>query len=80
MTSNETRLTVVIFDIIISEGLSFNTDQKPQIEKVLDSEINFSKVYQLPNRNLIYKDIMDVIHDYNTESNLSLIKKESELF
>ena len=35
MTSNYTRLTVVISDIIISEGLSFNIHQKPMFKKVL---------------------------------------------
>ena len=30
MTSNETRLTVAIADLIISEGLSFNIYQKPR--------------------------------------------------
>ena len=36
MTSNETRLTVAIADIIISEGLSFNLSQKPRFKKVLE--------------------------------------------
>ena len=45
--------------------------------------LNFSKAvsksYQHSNRNLIYKDILDVIHDQNMERNLSLIKKESHI-
>ena len=36
MTSHETRLTVAISDLIISEGLSFNLSQKPRFKKVLD--------------------------------------------
>ena len=35
MTSNETRLTLAISDIIISEGLCFNPDQKPRFKEVL---------------------------------------------
>ena len=75
MTSNETRLTVAIADLIISEGLSFNISHKPRFKKVLDLAINESKFYQPPNRKLIYKDILDVIHDHNMERNLSLIEK-----
>ena len=75
-TSNETRLTVVISDLIIYEGLSFNISQKHRLNKVLDLARAVSKSYQPPNRNLIYKDILDVIHDQNMEKNLSLIKKE----
>ena len=63
MTSNETRLTVAITDIIVYEGLSFNISQKPRFKKVLDLERNVSKCFQPSNRNLIYKDILDVIHD-----------------
>ena len=80
MTSNQTHLTVVIADIIISEGLSFNISQKPRLQKVLDFEINVSKSYQPPYRKLIYKNLFDVIHYQNIESNLILIKKESDLF
>ena len=39
-----------------------------------------SKSYQPPSRNLISKDILYVIHDQNMERNLSLIKKESDIF
>ena len=39
-----------------------------------------SKCYQPPNRKLISKDLLDVIHDNNTERNLSLIEKESDIF
>ena len=80
MTSNETCITVAIADLVISEGLSFDTSQKPRFKKVLYLERTLSKSYQPPNRNLIYKDILDVIHDHNMESNLILIKKESDIF
>ena len=46
MTCNETRLTVAIADLIISEGLSFNLSQKPMFNKVLDLERIVSKIYQ----------------------------------
>ena len=35
MTSNDTRLTVAIIDLVISEGLSFNLSQKPRFKKLL---------------------------------------------
>ena len=74
-TYNETRLAVAIYDIIISEGLYFNISKKPRFKKVLDLARTVSKSYQPPNRNLISKDLLDVIHDQNMERNLSLIKK-----
>ena len=42
--------------------------------RVLDLEITVSKSYQPPNRNILSKDILDVVHDQNTERKLSLIK------
>ena len=80
MTSNETRLTVAIADIIISEGLSFTLSQKPRFKKVLELARTVSKFYQPPNRKLISKVLLDVIHDQNMERNLSLIEKESDIF
>ena len=80
MTSNETRLTVAIADLIISEGLSFNLSKKPRFKKVLESARNVSKCYHPPNKKLISKDLLDVIHDQNMEKKLSLIEKESEIF
>ena len=53
MTSNETRLTVAIADLIISEGLSFNLAQKSRFKKMFDLARNVSKYYQPPNRKLI---------------------------
>ena len=47
---------------------------------MLDLAINVSKGYQSPNRNIICKNLLDVIHDQNMERNLSLIKKESDIF
>ena len=80
MTSNKTRLAIAITDIIISEGISFNISQKPTFEKVLYLARNVSKFYQPPNRNIISKDLLDVIHDQNTERNLISIQKESDIF
>ena len=80
ITSNETLITVAIADPIISEGLSFNLAPKTRFKKVLDLEINVSKGYQNSNIKLISKDIMDLIHDQNMESNLNLIKKDSDIF
>ena len=80
MTSNKTRFTVAISDIIISESLYFNLDQKHWFKKVLGLSIKFSKCYEPPNRNTLYKGLMDVIHDQNVVRNLILIKKESDIF
>ena len=52
MTSNETRLTVAIADLIISEGLSFNLAQKHRFKKVLELARTVSKCYQLPKKSL----------------------------
>ena len=75
MNSNETRLTVTIYDIIISEGLSLNIAQKYRFKKVIDLEITVSKCYQPPNRKLTSKDILDIIHDQNMERNLIWLRK-----
>ena len=80
ITSNETRLNIAIADIIISEGLSFNTAQKPRFKKILELARNVSKTYIPSNRNLIYKEIIDVIHEHNTKKNLAMIKKEAGIF
>ena len=79
MTSNETRLTVAIADLIISEGLSFNISHKYRFKKLLELAWTVSKFYQPPNRKLISKDILDAIHDQNMERNLVLIVKESDI-
>ena len=62
MTSNETRLTVAIADLIIYEGLSFNLSQKPRFKKVLELARTVSKCYQPPNRKLTSKDLLYVIN------------------
>ena len=55
-----------------------NLSHKPSFKKVLYLAGTMSKFYP-PNRKLISKDILDVIHDHNMERNLSLIKKESDV-
>ena len=61
MSSNETHLTVTIADLIISEGLYFNLDQKPRLKKLLDLSRNISNIYNPPKRNIILKDVLYVI-------------------
>ena len=61
--SNDTCLTIAIADLIISEGLPFNISQKPRFKKVLDLSRNVSKTYIPPNRKLISKELLDVIHE-----------------
>ena len=75
ISSNKTRLTVAINNIIIYEGLSFNIAQNPSFKKVLDLEINVSKCYKTPNIKLTSKYILDVIHDHNMVSNLGWIHR-----
>ena len=43
MSSNETHLTVAIANTIISEGISFNLDQKPRFKEGIDLERKLSK-------------------------------------
>ena len=80
MTCNETRLTVAIANVIICEGISLNLSQKSSVKKLLDLERNVSKFYQPPHRKLTSKDLLDLIHDQNAETKLSLIKKEWDVF
>ena len=41
---------------------------------------NVLQTYIPPNRNLISKELLDVIHEHNMKSNLSMIKNEAETF
>ena len=75
---NEKRLTVAIVDLIISEGLTFNLAIKSLFKKLLNLKINVSKGSWPPNRKLISKDNMDVIHDYIIERKFRLNWKESD--
>ena len=63
ITSNETRLTIAITDLIISEDLTFNLSQKSIFKKVLDFSRNVSKTYIHPNKKLISKELLDVVHE-----------------
>ena len=80
ITSNDTRLTIAIADLIISEGLPFNLAQKPIFKKVLELSRDFLKTYIPPNRKLISKELLDVIHEQNMKRNISMIKKEADIF
>ena len=55
INSNETCLTVGIFDLIISEDLYFNLAHKSIFKKVLDLARNSSKANIPTNRNLTHK-------------------------
>ena len=41
---------------------------------------NVYKKYIHPNRKLISKELLDVIHEHNIKSNLAMIKKEADIF
>ena len=41
---------------------------------------NVSKTCIPPNRKLISKELLDVIHEQKTKNNLAMIKKEAEIF
>ena len=56
------NFTVAIADIIISEGLSLNLDNKSRSNKVLDPAIKNRKDYILPDRNIISKELFYVMH------------------
>ena len=80
MSSNDTSLTLAISDLVIPEGLYLNLGQKPRFNKVIDLARIVSKFYQPPNRKLISKYLMGLIRYHNMERNLSLIKKDSDVF
>ena len=80
ITSNDTRLTIEIAYLIISEGLPFNLAQKPRFKKVLEFSRNHLKTYIPSNRKLISKELVDVIHEQNMKRNLAIIKYEAEVF
>ena len=80
ISSNESCLTVEISDLVIFQGLPFNIAQKPWLRKVLDLARNVSIGCQPPNRNIISKNILDVIHDQNIQRKLVMIKKEADIF
>ena len=80
ITSNDTRLTIAIAGLIISEGLPLNLAQTPRFNKVLELSRNVLKKYIPPNRNLISKELLHVIHEQNMKRNLAMIKKEADIF
>ena len=47
---------------------------------MMDLARNVSKCYKRPNTKPVSKDLLDTIHDHNTERDLSLIKKELDMF
>ena len=53
---------------------------EPRFKNDLELARTVSKCYQSPNRKLISKYLLDVIHDQNMKRNLSLIDKQSEIF
>ena len=62
---------------LFPKGYILNLPQKPRFKKVLDF---FLTVTILQKLNLISKDIFDVIYEHNIQRNLSMIKKEEEIF
>ena len=54
--------------------------QKLRFNKVIELERTVSKCYQPPNRKLISKDLLEVIHYQKIERSSSLIEKESDIF
>ena len=73
ITSNKTRLSIAISDLIISEVISFNIYQKTIFKKILELARKFSKTYITPNINLISKELLNFIHEHNMKSNLTMI-------
>ena len=63
----------------MSEGLPFNLAQKSRFKKVLELSSYVSKTFIPPNRKLLSKELVDVIHERNMKRNLAMIKKEAEI-
>ena len=62
ITFDDMCLTVAIAYSIIYEGLYFNMNHKNIIMKVLELARNISKAYDSPNRYLISRYLLDIIH------------------
>ena len=58
----------------------FSFSQKPKFKRILELARNVYKTYIPPNINLIYKELLDVIHEQNTKRGLSIIKEEAGIF
>ena len=63
ITSNETYLTIAIYDLIIYEGLSFNLAQKPIFKNILELARNVLRDYNPLNIKLVSKYFVGVIHE-----------------
>ena len=75
--SNKNRLTISIADLINSEGLPFNIYQKTRFKKILELTRKVSRTSITPNKNLISKELLNLIHKQNMKRNLAMIKKEA---
>ena len=80
ITSNKTQLTIVIAYLTIYEGISLNIAQKNRFDKVLELAQTKSKDYISSNRKLIFKELLDLIDEQNTQMNLTVIQNEAEIF
>ena len=78
LTRRSTQLQ--IHDIVISEGVVFIIPHRIRFKKVLYLVINISEGYMYPNRNIIYNYVIDYISKHNTQRNLSMIKREADIF
>ena len=80
MTYNETRLTVSITDLIISEGFSFNISEKPRFKNMLYLEITMSKIYQPSNIKAYIQGYFGCNSWSEHGKELDFDKKESAIF
>ena len=71
---------IYVFKTFLDNSITFNLAQKPRFKKVLELSRNVLKTYIPPNRNLISKELLGVIHEENMKRNLTMIKKEADIF
>ena len=60
--------------------LYFNISQKLRFKKVLDLARKVSNSSNAEDINILANDLLNVINDHNMQRNLSMIKKEADMF
>ena len=74
------KLPFFLLGVIIIKRLALNLAPKNRFKKVLDLANILSKDYNLPNRKLVFKDLLDVTHNQYMQRILVFIEKEGDIF
>ena len=74
------HLTSAIADLVISEGLYLNMDPKPRPKKVLELARSYSKDKSTPDRKLIYKYLLGLIHGQIMQRNLTMVYNKADFW